>query len=382
MARPIKHRGKFRIRWQDASGRRRSACFTSYSAAERALRKFQAEADDLRAGLVDPVAKAAARKSFDDLADYWLDHVAAHKRSDKDDRSILRRHLRPALGGRMLSAVDQKAVDRLKTALYDKGLADNTVANVLSLLRAMFNKAVDLGWLSRPPKVAVPKPALEDYNWIDSLEVVRAFVRAARAEELAPLGRRLPLPGLAAMYATSVYTGMRAGEVAGLKWAMVDLDLRLITVARSFDHPTKTKAIRRIPVLDPLLPLMKEWRMRCSWSRSGVVFPNSAGKMHVPRARVFKQVYRRVLDRAAVEPHHPERRLTYHDLRHTFASLWVQNGGDLFRLQKILGHKDVNMTLRYSHLAPAAFQKDHDRLGGAIQFERAAVLRLATAQGG
>ena len=108
MARPIKHRGKYRIRWQDAAGRRRSACFTSYSAAERALRKFQAEADDLRAGLVDPVAKAAARKSFDDLADYWLDHVAVHKRSDKDDRSILRWHLRPALGGRLLSALEPK----------------------------------------------------------------------------------------------------------------------------------------------------------------------------------------------------------------------------------------------------------------------------------
>jgi integrase len=85
-------------------------------------------------------------------------------------------------------------------------------------------------------------------------------------------------------------------------------------------------------------------------------FPNSEGKMHVPRARVFKEIYRRVVDGSEVEPYHPDRRLTYHDLRHTFASLWMQNRGDLFKLQRILGHKDINMTLRYSHLAPEAYR--------------------------
>jgi Phage integrase family len=58
--------------------------------------------------------------------------------------------------------------------------------------------------------------------------------------------------------------------------------------------------------------------------------------------------------------------MVFHDLRHSFASHWVARGGDLFKLQKILGHKTVQMTMRYAHLAPAAFRDDWNRLGTAL----------------
>ncbi len=84
-------------------------------------------------------------------------------------------------------------------------------------------------------------------------------------------------------------------------------------------------------------------------------------------ARVFQEIFHRVLDAAGfpkVEKNgKPRRYIVFHDLRHTFASHWVMNGGDIFKLQKILGHKDVTMTMRYSHLSPAAFATDLGRLG-------------------
>ncbi len=148
-------------------------------------------------------------------------------------------------------------------------------------------------------------------------------------------------------------------------WSLVDLDRRLITVARSFDKTTKTQRIRRVPILDPLLPMLRQWKIRCAPSEGQWAFPNRKGNMHAPRARVFKEIYHRTLQRSGIGSHHPSRHLTYHDLRHTFASLWVQNGGDLFRLQKILGHRDVHMTLRHAHLSPDVFANDYDRLGRA-----------------
>jgi integrase len=57
------------------------------------------------------------------------------------------------------------------------------------------------------------------------------------------------------------------------------------------------------------------------------------------------------------------RYIVFHDRRHTFASHWVMRGGDIFRLQKILGHQSVQMTMRYAHLAPDVFKDDYDRLG-------------------
>jgi site-specific recombinase XerC len=59
----------------------------------------------------------------------------------------------------------------------------------------------------------------------------------------------------------------------------------------------------------------------------------------------------------------PRRYIVFHDLRHTFASHWVMGGGDVFKLQKILGHKDIKMTMRYAHLAPTAYAADFGRLG-------------------
>jgi site-specific recombinase XerD len=59
------------------------------------------------------------------------------------------------------------------------------------------------------------------------------------------------------------------------------------------------------------------------------------------------------------------RYIVFHSLRHTFASHWAMKGGDLFKLQKILGHKSVAMTMRYAHLTPQAFNSDFSIFGNS-----------------
>lgn len=68
-------------------------------------------------------------------------------------------------------------------------------------------------------------------------------------------------------YATAIYTGCRAGELAALEWPDVDFDRRLITVQRSFDGPTKSDRVRYVPILDPLLPVLRAWRLKLARSR-------------------------------------------------------------------------------------------------------------------
>jgi integrase len=72
--------------------------------------------------------------------------------------------------------------------------------------------------------------------------------------------------------------------------------------------------------------------------------------------------------------------ITFHDLRHTFASHWAMKGGDLFKLQKILGHQSVQMTMRYAHLAPDAFRDDYARLGAYVDPSPAEVITLRSSQ--
>jgi integrase len=176
---------------------------------------------------------------------------------------------------------------------------------------------------------------------------------------------------------------MRAGELGGLRWDDIDFEKRLICVQRCYVGPTKSGELRWVPILDPLLPVLRAWRLR---NPLPIVFPNRDSRPLGPSARVFQEVFHRVLDRAGF-PRTPGRRtrggyIRFHDLRHTFASHWVMNEGDLFKLEKILGHHHGTMTRRYAHLAPAAFAADFKRLGEHAPVEMAVVLPLRAADAG
>ncbi len=151
---------------------------------------------------------------------------------------------------------------------------------------------------------------------------------------------------------------------------------------RSYDGPTKSDDVRYVPILDALLPILRAWRLR---NPLRVVFPSQTGNPLGRSARAFQEVLHRVLDRAGFPE--VQRRgkvrpaIVFHDLRHTFASHWMMNGGDIFRLQRVLGHKTAQMTQRYAHLAPDVFASDYGRLGQGNLAEGGDVVALAALSG-
>lgn len=372
MAKPIKHGSKWRVRWLDEAGVRRSAVYDTYKEAELASARVQIEVDEARRGLRPP--SDTQNLTFDELGDRWMEFRAAHKRSSRSDRSILDRHLRPAFGKKKLAEVTVAEIDALKSKLLRK-VKPKTVHNILTLLVAMLNYAVDLGWLAKPPRVRKPKIVLNphEFRYLRTENEIRRFLRAARHEG----------EDVFALYATAVYTGMRAGELAGLKWSCVSLERRLITVQASYDGPTKAGDVRYVPILDPLLAVLREWRLKV---QGDIVFLNEAGNMHGSSARVFQEVLHRVLDRAGFPDvqtalGETQRYITFHGLRHTFASHWMMNGGDIFKLQRIGGWKSFEMVQRYAHLAPHAFAEDWGRFGGAPAAEQPSVTHFRTRAG-
>lgn len=353
MAKPIQRNGKWTIRYFDSDGKRRRQSFTYKRDAEKALATHVHVQEEIRYGLRKQILHG---KNFADLCDYWLSHRASGlhgKRSFRSDQSIIERHLRPHFNDKLLSHISIQDVDAYK-AKCSVQLSQKTIHNHLTLLISMLNLAKDLQWISETPPIKKPKLIQGDYSYLRTDEEVSRFLRAASIEGDA----------VVTLYATAIYSGMREGELAGLHWEDIDFERRLITVQRSFEGPTKSGRIRHVPLLDPLLPLLRAWRLKTSGI---IVFPNEAGKMHQPSARIFQEVLHRVLDSAAFEAvqHNGKQRryIVFHDLRHTFASHWVTKGGDLFKLQKILGHQSLAMTMRYAHLAPNAFSEDFSRLG-------------------
>ncbi len=344
-SKPIKHGKKWRVRPQDANGKRQSLVFDRHNDAVAASARAEVEAADIKAGRRDAPPPL---KTFDDLTTYWLANRTIHKRQSKDDLSVIRCHLKPAFGGRALTTIGVAEIDAFRASKI--ALSPKTVSNILTLLGSMLRAALELGWIARLPPLHKPKIRLHDtdFHFLGTKEELHQFLAAAHADGA----------DAHALYATAVFTGLRVGELAGLKWVDVDFARRVINVQRSYDGPTKSNQVRRVPIVDELLPILTAWRQV---SGGELVFPNRDGNMLRECGRIFAERFHRVLDAAGFQRPKSGRAVhafRFHDLRHTFASWWMIGGGDIFKLQRVLGHQTPEVTQRYAHLAPDAFAGD------------------------
>jgi len=356
---------RWRGRWLDATGKRRSATFATHNDAEAALARERVQARAIATGLAPA---PPPRKTFLDLRDAWLTLRATAKRSKDDDESMLRRHLVPTFGNLALTEITFARIEQFKAERQH--LAPQTVRHHLDLLGAMLRFAVDLNWLNAIPKIVKPKIRLcsRNYNYFRSASEVRRFLGAARDKSEMHY----------TLYALALHTGMRKGELAGLTWDRVDFDRRLICVDHSYDGPTKADDLRHVPIDDVLLDILRKWRLK---SQDELVFPNRAGNILDEHAEIFVEGFHKTLDAAQFQRPKGSRRahfLRFHDLRHTFASHFMMRGGNLFDLQKILGHKSTALTLRYAHLSPDHFSRLHGNFADFAAPEREAeVIDLA-----
>jgi integrase len=358
--------GKWRIRYTDENGKRATKIYEDEPTAIYHLRKMKIEIEEIRLGLRLPVA---ADKSFSEMCDYWLENRTTRKRNPKDDISIIRCHLRPYFGEYKVRKITVVEIDNFIAT--KSHLAEKTQSNILTLFISIMKLAKDQRIIKEAPKIRKPKTSKlsKDFRYLKTPDEINRFLTAAKDEgEI-----------VHACYAINIFTGLRQGELAGLTWDKIDLKRRLIKIDKSFDGPTKNGETRFVPILDPIYKLLLHFK---SQSLTKWVIPNQNGEMQRESGRIFQEVLHRVLERVGFQKvivrGKEKRYITYHDLRHTFASHWMMNGGDIFRLKEILGHEDITTTMRYSHLSPHVYESDYSRFGTEVKFENADVLQLVS----
>ncbi len=144
---------------------------------------------------------------------------------------------------------------------------------------------------------------------------------------------------------TALHTGMRQGELLGLRWVDLDLEQKLVRVAHGKNHK-----VRYIPMNDDLFELLEALKPPSpTWEKSPYVFTNPRTVSDPAVKGRWKDVahaFARVADNTGLGD------VTFHTLRHTFASRLVQGGATMKALQELLGHGSMQMTMRYTHLAP------------------------------
>jgi integrase len=350
------------FRYQDRNGKtqkfRRSA--GKSTTKRQALRleqqwKREIELSEAIAAENGESAKGGKRKSatFSGFTKHWYDlHVVPNNRASEavKKETIIRVHLVPFFGDRKLREITPEHVSKFIAEKARDGLAPKTIVNLLGCLRTMLNFAVKWGYLEQNPvnQVEPPKVPQQDFDFYDPEEATQ-FLKAVEEHE----------PKWLPFFLTAFRTGMRLGELFGLRWKHVDFERGVIRVQASFDGkvegPPKNGRGRDIP----MSPALKKALEPLKGKRSDLVFPDRKGG-YLNRNKV-KWPFWRFTEKAKL------RTIRMHDMRHSFASQLVIKNVHLKVVQDLLGHSDIRMTMRYAHLAPQMNQDAVMLLDGDVE---------------
>lgn len=279
-------------------------------------------------------------------------------------RYIVERHLIPGLGRVPLQRLRPLHIERLAARLDDQGYAPEYRAKILKILRRALRQAVRWQLLAVNPAEAVQASRGRERR-------MRCLTRE-EAQRLLDAAKARPLVYRAIAFA--LQTGLRRGELLGLRWEDVDWEQRLVRVQRALQHvpgqglrfvEPKTATSRRSVALGAsTLALLREHRreqlearlrLGPAYEDHGLVFAREDGRPWSPDA--LDRAFRLACRRAGLEA------VRVHDLRHTHATWLLEAGVHPRVVQERLGHSSVTLTLDlYSHVMPTLQRDAADRM--------------------
>jgi integrase len=333
--------GRWQARYWDAAGNRVGAPTTFATKADAQRWLSAVETDQSRGEWHDP---RLGEKPFGEWAAEWLvlkERALAPSTANQYDY-LLRNHIVPHFGAMPLGRITTSEVQSWRADRYDTNLCANTVAKAYRLLRQVLGDAITAGLIARNPcNIKGAGTEIEHEMQIATPEQVAAICAAVG-------------PRWEALVFTAAYTGLRWGELAGLRRRDIDLEASTISVTHKLgevngvlaDGRPKSRAGRRVVGVPSFVirSLATHIDLYALPGDDGLVFPSVEG---TPMRR--SNFRRRVWDPAV----HKELGMDgfrFHDLRHTAASLAAASGASLKALMARIGHSSVRAALRYQHV--------------------------------
>jgi integrase len=339
-----RHRAQVRL----PNGKRPSKVFATKREAQQWIVKMLKAAQD---GEVIPSDKI----TFGYILDRWYSDVVVPTLRPKtiaSYESMIRVHIRPELGNIKLANLRPEVIQRFYVG-KTKQVSRRTVQYMHAIIHRALAQAVRWNLLGQNPADAVdaPRPRRSAMQTLSPAEAAR-FLRSLAGDRLY------------AMYVLALMTGMRQGELFGLRWSDVDLDQGAIHITATLQRikgqgvvlgePKTERGRRQIALPAPAVKVLRTHRRRqlserllqgADWHDLGYVFTSTIG------TPLCQSNVRKHMDKALEAADLP--RVRFHDLRHTAASLLLAMGTHPRIVQELLGHEDVDLTLgTYSHTLP------------------------------
>lgn len=343
------------VRYRDDEGRqRKKKGFATKREATLFLADLQVQ--QAQGTWVDPLA---GKVTVDRLGAEWqqgLAHLKETTRANLDDS--WRVHVQPVWGTREVVTIKPTQVRSWVARMQADGTGVATIERAAGILRQILQNAVDDRRLPSNPATGVKLPRRQ--------HAPRGYLTHAQVQRLADEAK-----GDATVVLFLAYTGLRWGEMAGLRVEDFDMLRRRVTVTRAVAEvrgelvwsTPKTHERRSVPFPAFLAPMVAP--LMTGKGRDALVFGNGSQVLRVSnwRKRVFNPAVSRCQTASADFP-----KVSPHDLRHTAASLAISAGANVKAVQRMLGHAKASMTLdTYADLFP----DDLEAVAGALEAQRA-----------
>ena len=264
-------------------------------------------------------------KSFNALMDKFMKEYAPTVSENMQSAyKCYLKNLSKYFGDSQLGTIKPNLIAGYKVHRRSQGVSSSTINRELYMLSKAFNLAVkEWEWLSENPvsKVSKEREDNERDRWLSYDEETKLL------GECSDWLRDITNFGL--------HTGLRQDELLSLEWSRVDFSRKTILIRKTKNGKPKTLPLNRVA-----LDILKEKSKVRSVKNDLVFLSRSGTKIN---RRYLWGTFKKALERAGIED------FTFHDLRHTFATRLVQKGEDIYKVAKLMGHKDIRMTQRYAH---------------------------------
>jgi integrase len=355
MACIVKRRGRYVIDFYDQRGKRRWKTLPEGTNKKDAREELAAIEKMVGKGTYIAPGKAPL---FSKVAEDWLEYKKLKIRITTWEvcDGHVRNHFKD-LDGLRIDRITTPVIEMYITTRQQQGMNINTLRKVLVTLGQILSYAVRHKYLDHNPLKEAERPR--------DLRVDEKEVRVLTPEQIRALLGAVEDQKYLTLFLMAVMTGARQGELLGLKWDDLDLGEKQVHIQRTFNNgrffPTKTKGSRRKIDLSPaLLIQLRKWKLACPKAELDLVFPSGTGQP-INHRNMVQRHFEPALEKAEIP------KIRFHNLRHTYASLLIEQGENLKYIQTQLGHSSPTVTLNvYTHLLKPTNQEAVQRLENAI----------------
>lgn len=302
------------------------------------------------------------RKKFEDAAiavtmdefffQHYLPNALATKKRGPDDRLTYSKHLAKSFGSLPLSDISSRAVNEWRNKQIAKGLKNSTINKHIDFLMNIIKLAYVWGHVDDQLHIKINIRKLPVGNY------TQKFLNETEIRNLLNGCKRSPHPYLYLAVKLLLLTGARVGELRNARWSDIDEHKRIWVVPVSKNGRSR-EIFLSAESLDTLATVRRESvALGTAHLADGYVFTNPRTKTKYDS---FYAAWYKVVRSEGLED------VRIHDLRHTYASILINNEVSIYEVQRLLGHSNVTMTQRYAHLLRSKLHEKTELVSKAIE---------------